>query len=143
MPRSPQVPERFNLDFRPTTTIISKTALPRMDEHLFKLGRTTGFTRGMYNGIPEVTLEDWREEDPGHKREIARRDHLVIGTAFEEFPFSDQGDSGAFILDRTGKLIGLLLGGNDHTSGTRFTLISNVFEDIKKVTGCAEVRLRL
>lgn len=79
-------PGTFRQRFRPTTSAIS-TAPPELDEDLLKLGRTTGFTCGVYNAIKEVKLEDWKEEDPDHKQMVIRRNHIVISSRTHKWSF--------------------------------------------------------
>ena len=79
-----------------------------------KTGRTTGTTFGRVNGFESVT----REYHPDHERgrKVDAVEVLVLGydttTAKAKIDrFSDQGDSGAMVVDRRGRLVGPVTGG--------------------------------
>jgi hypothetical protein len=51
--------------------------------------------------------------------------------------FGDKGDSGAWVLDKEGRLGGLFIGGNEATELCYVTPISVVLEDIQTRLGCS------
>lgn len=55
--------------------------------------------------------------------------------------FAEPGDAGSFIYTQTGEVVGLLVGGWERTSVGVFQPISDLFEDIKAVTGAVDVRI--
>ena len=73
-----------------------------------KTGRTTGTTFGSVNGFESVT-----REHPGRKVDAV--EVLVLGYDTTETAkndrFSDEGDSGAMVVDRRGRLVGPVTGG--------------------------------
>jgi hypothetical protein len=60
----------------------------------------------------------------------------------EIFGTGKSGDSGAWIFDSFGYVMGMILGHNGRTGITYFTPMHCIFEDIKKLTGATAVRLR-
>jgi len=65
----------------------------------------------------------------------SRTDEIVI-LGLRGKPFSEKGDSGAFVLDTAGNLVALLVGGCSSASQTYVTPIAEVFESIRDLTGC-------
>lgn len=99
---------------------------------VFKKGRTTGCTWGLAGAIrTDVKLEN----------EI----YTVVDICSPEshrHDFCKQGDSGAVVLDKQGRLCGLLIGGTERDFGQGadfehgFVIpIDLVFDDIESVTG--------
>lgn len=106
---------------------------------LQKAGRTTQFTTGDYANVVQSQIS--RERGPhGQLQTKITHEHAVANTRSRS-PFSEPGDSGAFVVDPRGGVIGLLIGGWDRKNSTYFTPIETVFDDIKDVTGAVEVRI--
>ena len=94
-----------------------------MNEKVYKFGKSTKFTRGVYNQIDsDVNL-------PGNSGSSTER--CIVSAR----PFSTPGDSGAWVLDEGYKLGGMVIGGNGNTNCTYFTAIDEIIEDIAKQTG--------
>lgn len=55
--------------------------------------------------------------------------------------FCVSGDSGSFIFDDQGGVVGLLYGGSDRNDTAYFTHILDIIEDVKAITGAADVRI--
>lgn len=55
--------------------------------------------------------------------------------------FAEPGDSGAFLFDRLGQVVGILIGGFKRKETVYFTPIENIFDDIKEVTGAIDVQI--
>ncbi|KAM5476120.1 hypothetical protein MauCBS54593_000803 [Microsporum audouinii] len=114
---------------------------------VFKLGRSTGFTKGMINGIETTTLLSWTLGGPSGDMPTQKcGQDWVIAPSHEDGSsargdFSARGDSGAFVLDKYGRFIGLLLSGNLHCSISYMTSASDLFQDIKEITGASNVRI--
>ena len=81
-----------------------------------KNGHITGTTFGRVNGLDSIT----RTYD-AHGLKVDAKEVLILGydtkTGKNE-RFSDGGDSGSIVVDRRGRLIGLLTGGKGTTSAT-------------------------
>jgi Peptidase family S64 len=74
-----------------------------------KMGRTTGYTTGRIEGIEGTFKVDYRESG-----EALFKGVTTITTS--KGTFSDGGDSGSLILDRTNRAIALLFAGSStHT----------------------------
>ena len=55
--------------------------------------------------------------------------------------FSEKGDSGSFVLNNVGRVVGLLFGGCGVKNVSYFTHAKDLIADIKEVTGAKAVRL--
>ena len=112
---------------------------PNSIEQLYKCGRSTNFTSGKHSGILQAQIA--RARGPhGQVLTKVTNEHAVTVVTTEN-PFSRPGDSGSFIFDHSGGVIGLLIGGCLRKNCSYFTAIENVFLDIKKVTGAIDVRI--
>jgi hypothetical protein len=87
-----------------------------------KNGCATGTTFGRVNGLESVT-----REYPDHGLSVEALEFIVCGydtKLGENSPFSADGDSGSIVVDRLGRLIGLLTGGSGPTITTDKTYIT-------------------
>jgi hypothetical protein len=83
-----------------------------------KNGCATGTTFGRVNGLESITRE-YRD----HGLKVDALEIVVLGydtKTGKSHQFSDHGDSGAMVIDRLGRLIGLITGG-DGTGKTYIT----------------------
>ena len=106
---------------------------------LFKVGRRTGFTEGRLNGPKTADVHSWFTDVDGQVQHVK-------GTVFEvtavDCPtFGDFGDSGSFVLDASGQLVGLSVGGGSQLGTGLFVGVEDLFEDIKLITGAKRVSL--
>ena len=73
--------------------------------------------------------------------------HTITGRPMDgdpfPVPFWVPGESGAMITDPSGSVLGFLTGGNERAPVSYFSHVDDVFGDIKKVTGAAEVRVMI
>jgi hypothetical protein len=97
-------------------------------------------TTSAYHGLESVRL-DWVESKKG-----AGYHHIItwvnkIATSENSYPFAEGGDSGSWITRVDGKVLGILAGGDERLGTTYFCRINDVFDDIKDITGAAEVRI--
>ena len=102
----------------------------------FKIGRTTGLTFGKLNGIKsETNLElPLNGEDQGQqKRKMISQAQVLLTPEELSTPFTRAGDSGAWVCDMFGTLVGLVWGGGEKTSYC--TPIGQIFADIEAQTG--------
>ena len=105
--------------------------LPQDGEIFFKVGNTTGWTAGQYNGCRSADLT-WHPDTPTMQ-------WCFIGLP-KSADFSDKGDSGSLVFDRNGSGVGLLYGGRPPTRLGNITLEElksrgeQVFWDITYVT---------
>ncbi|WEW59249.1 hypothetical protein PRK78_004718 [Emydomyces testavorans] len=93
-----------------------------------KRGQSSGVTLGMVNEIQLSARAD------GLPSTVVNQSFFVVpGPGFPLF--ATAGDSGGWVLDEHGSLLGIIHGG-DYASGEGFVLpIDDIFSDIKKVTG--------
>ena len=84
-----------------------------------KNGRSTGTTFGRVNGLKSITRH---YTDYGiHK---VSEEYVVLGydtSSLKNNKFSDPGDSGAIVIGRDGRIIGILTGGGGPTDETYIT----------------------
>lgn len=81
-----------------------------------KNGRTTGTTFGRVNGLESKT-----REYTDHGLKVDAIEVIVLGydtKTGKNDRFSDEGDSGAMVVDRLGRLIGPITGGGGPTDAT-------------------------
>lgn len=96
---------------------------------VYKRGCVTGATTGRIN---EVTLNSCVE---GWPSDVANQTYVIESS--ESGPMAAEGDSGAWLVDEEGKLLGIVHGG-DRGRGVCYVIpIHDVFEDIKHMTGFA------
>ncbi|MCJ1379323.1 hypothetical protein MMC17_002424 [Xylographa soralifera] len=120
--------------------LVKGAQLPIAGTSLFKFGRSTDFTMGLYSGVGQCLIQSWKQGPDGKLIQSTGRDHMVIsGPVHDPIHFSRSGDSGAFVMDRRGNLIGLLFGGNPGNKVSFFTSAADLFEDIKLMTGAVDV----
>jgi hypothetical protein len=106
---------------------------------LFKVGRRTGFTEGRLNGPKAADVHSWFTDADGQVEHVKG---TVFDVIAEGCPtFGDPGDSGSFVVDGSGRLVGLYLGGDSHRGTGLFIGVEALFEDIKLVTGAERVSL--
>ncbi|KAL8822807.1 MAG: hypothetical protein Q9191_006465 [Dirinaria sp. TL-2023a] len=98
-----------------------KTHVKKGDQ-LFKSGRTTGNTWGTYTGFQA-------DLDFGQGIQTAE---VILGS---ENNFLEPGDSGSFIYDEEGCLVGLAVGGPLDRNFAYFIPIQLVFTEIEHLTG--------
>ena len=91
-----------------------------------KVGRITGHTLGQTDGCDSASLNDVRAT---YEMKAVKR----LGTG--DSSFVAHGDSGAWILDMSGKVLGMIIAG-DKTGCTAFyTPIGMMLHDMKERTG--------
>ena len=138
MPKAHAFPHNCQASWRARGETISSTAPPQLGETVFKVGRTTGGTCGHYTAINGTEFKAPVSGEIGVWREIKSQDHTIV---FGYLDFAKPGDSGAFILDDSGNMMGLLLGGSTAFKTMNFLAVNDLFEDIKSRTGAIKVRL--
>lgn len=107
---------------------------------LHKMGRRTGETIGRYNGLAEAMIS--RRYVDGKLVVKATLEHTVISNDRKDI-FELSGDSGAFVYTTTGQVVGMCFGGPEHAKFGYFTHIHDIIDDIEKVTGAKDIRLKL
>lgn len=107
-------------------SLIRKFGTVKKDSWVIKNGRTTGVSSAIVNDMGRVV--SWENED------IESVEMEVFGLASE---FIHYGDSGSFVVDRRGALVGLLIGMDSSASsfGAGFvTPIAAIQADVKLMT---------
>lgn len=108
--------------------IITKTAAVQVNEFVIKKGRTSGITSGFINKMQRVIA--WPSLGGRETEEIE-----VMGLGGD---FADPGDSGSFITDIRGRLVGLLFAkdacASDYDVGF-MTPIHDIQDNVREVTG--------
>ena len=75
------------------------------------------------------------------RRRLVTHEWEIIGKHQE--PFAIPGDSGSFVGNGRGEVVGMLLGGHERTDTSIFTPMVEIFDDIKRITNAVEVRIAL
>ncbi|CAG8168173.1 unnamed protein product [Penicillium salamii] len=108
-------------------------------EGVCKSGRTSQHTEGYINHVKQVDITHvYDPQCPGLGRPVPTWEHAA--TSHNKVHFADEGDSGSFIYDWVGDVLGLVIGGSPYGSVT-FTPMVDVLSDIKKVTGAEKVEI--
>lgn len=108
--------------------IITETAAVQLNEFVIKKGRTSGITSGFTNKMQRVIA--WPSFGGKETEEIE-----VMGLGKD---FGDPGDSGSFITDMKGRLVGLLFAKDACVSSydvSFMTPIHDVQDNVREVTG--------
>lgn len=106
---------------------------------LLKTGRQTGQTIGKYNGLAEARIA--RTYVDGKLVVKITLEHAVVSNDRKD-TFGLSGDSGAFVYSITGTVVGMCFGGPDHGRVGYFTHIHDILDDIERVTGIKDIRLK-
>ncbi|KAA6412264.1 MAG: hypothetical protein FRX48_04416 [Lasallia pustulata] len=93
-----------------------------------KFGRTTGHTGGVINPVDSYV------RFPGSQFALETREIVVLSETRTKV-FSEGGDSGAWVLDSVGALMGMTWGGFTCRQGTFVTPIKAITDDIRSQTG--------
>lgn len=103
--------------------IVKGVADPVPGEAVLKVGRTTGCTYGRVNGIRNAAILDTAETPTS--------EYVVLGN--DGVSFSEPGDSGAWVINTKGEVVGVVTGGNNGVSYIK--PIKTILKDISKETG--------
>ncbi|KAJ5995501.1 hypothetical protein N7481_002478 [Penicillium waksmanii] len=126
-----EVPNRFSYEPAVDTGLFDKI--------LFKTGRSTKKTSGRYHGLQKCMLH--REPDetaPAGYRIVPTFTHSV--SILDNQTFCEPGDSGSLIYKESEKVVGMFFAVSQRINTWNFQLISDIFDDIKIVSGASEVR---
>ena len=116
---------------RDSNIVTARSDLPRKGESVFKKGRN-GFSQGKINEIK--TTIHFADKSPTPKYSRA---WVIIGDleVTDRTDFMRNGDSGCWLLDGMGRLMGLGFAGEAEYSLGYCIPISHVYDDIKQQTG--------
>lgn len=112
----PVDPDRLNPEILELGTVTG-TAEAEVGMEVVKSGRTTGVTTGDVKAIHAAV-----QVDMGDGEQAVFEDQIVAS------PMSQGGDSGALVLDKKNRAVGLLFAGSD--KATVFNRIQNVMEEL-------------
>lgn len=105
---------------------------------LYKSGRSTKITSGLYGGLQEVSLVETETE---HGVQVVETwEHQIATTAISE-AFAEKGDSGAWVYTGQNQVFGMLKSGHERRCTMSISRLVDIFEDIKLLTGAEEVRI--
>ncbi|OJJ43556.1 hypothetical protein ASPZODRAFT_2114065 [Penicilliopsis zonata CBS 506.65] len=125
---------RFSL---PDVTI-GQPVQPEHGMPVYKMGRSTEWTMGIYNGLKAAYIDTINEKD--ETTQVSTHEAVVCGVKGREF--ADKGDSGSFVFTTNMRFVGMISAGNGKGNGY-ITLASHLFEDIMASTGAVAARLPL
>jgi hypothetical protein len=101
---------------------------------VWKHGRTSHFTYGIGSDVHS----DYRTEGPDGEMIT---EEWMIKDDKQKRCFSDKGDSGSFVWDTDGFVVGMLWGGKEESFATYVTPIEHLLRDIQSRSGAKEVKL--
>ncbi|KAJ5617636.1 hypothetical protein N7537_002750 [Penicillium hordei] len=105
---------------------------------LHKCGRSTGITTGTYSFLDCVRFTETLDEY-GMAQTIPTWEHKVASGP--DGSFAEKGDSGSWIYTQDGAVVGILKSGDQSKDTGTMTLMSEIFDDIKSITGATNVRI--
>ena len=105
--------------------IVDKTAKMSPGDTVILFGKVSGMTLGTFSAIKSSV--SWSE----HKG--LTTECVVAGV--DGHAFADFGDSGGFVVDKSGALVGLLIAGSEGKGTGYVTPIQAVWDDIRTQTG--------
>ncbi|EFQ98615.1 hypothetical protein MGYG_01639 [Nannizzia gypsea CBS 118893] len=103
----------------------------------YKLGRSTETTRGSLSGLKTAHLNV--PDGRGGISEVPTFEYSI--TSPSSCLFSDPGDSGALVFDYDSNCIGLVFAWNPISRVSYITLLPDLFNDIRIITGAFDVRI--
>lgn len=106
---------------------------------LHKFGRQTGDTIGRYNGLADARIA--RTYVDGKWVDRITWEHAVVSNDSKEV-FALRGDCGALLYTMTGEVVGMCCGGPKHGNVGYFSHIHDILDDIEKITGVKDIRLK-
>jgi hypothetical protein len=116
---------------------------PETGETVYKIGRTTGVTKGTVNELRSTkNLKSWEVQGKNQSRYPTAQVWTILSKSKEKL-FCEPGDSGSAVFTLGGNFKGLLVGGFCELNQDVAYFISgcDIFEDIKEITGADEVDL--
>ncbi|KAJ5893857.1 hypothetical protein N7495_005548 [Penicillium taxi] len=131
----------------PQTDFLELTVTPKGSleategKTVFKTGRSTGLSQATWGTLCQVSFS--REQDPsvpGGSKFKATWEHCI--TSPSNKPFSELGDSGSLVWLGRGRVVGILHSGGERVNTSYITPIEDIFEDIKRISGACEVRMK-
>ncbi|EXJ86321.1 hypothetical protein A1O3_03272 [Capronia epimyces CBS 606.96] len=126
---------------------------PRLYEHVYKRGRSSGLTDGYINSAKSVLhglyTRVWPKEYDDEKKKVTLSRPWAVGIVpslwlqpTAQFVFGMPGDSGAAIFNEKGEVKGILVAGcQGDTKMVYMMPVSEMIKDIKAKTGATKVGL--
>ncbi|KAK2847610.1 hypothetical protein FQN49_005716 [Arthroderma sp. PD_2] len=111
--------------------------VPEEREKVLKLGRSTEKTKGYFSGLKSALLNVY--DGKGGMSEVKTLEYAVTGASGTLF--SDPGDSGALVFDEGANCIGMIFAGSTTSKASYVTLLPDLYDDIKRITGAVDVRI--
>lgn len=105
---------------------------------LQKCGRSTGITTGTYSLLQCIRFTEALDEY-GIPQVIPTWEHKIASDP--DSSFAEKGDSGSWIYTPSGDVVGVLNSGDESKYTGTMTLMSDIFDDIKSITGATNVRI--
>lgn len=124
-----------DLDLKGATEVANISDVPLFHgNNVFKMGRTTDLTSGIIHPVSIHVRALELPSNSKHKRPV--RPTLEQQVILAPFPhlFNERGDSGSWILDKNGNLVGMVWGACVRSRCCYFTHIQDIIGDIERVT---------
>lgn len=122
----PKFPYKLGLPQIEPGDAITEFGLMKVGDELLLFGHVSGVKTGTFSAI--LSNIKWPEQP------TLTREYAICGDGGESF--AKKGDSGAFVLNREGDLVGILVAATEATTGVAYvTPIQAVVDDIHAQTG--------
>jgi hypothetical protein len=117
--------EPLGYEFLSEGNAVVNIAPLRLDDYIIKSGHIFGTTYGRVSHI--------KHDCDLLGNSSITSEYVMVG--YKGRPFTSRGNSGAFVLNSYGELVGLLIVGQERLSMAYVTSITEVIRDIQEVTG--------
>ncbi|KMQ43691.1 hypothetical protein HL42_5620 [Trichophyton rubrum] len=122
--------------WKPETQFAIKGApIPNSQNPVVKKGRTTGATSGILSGLVHAALRI-----SGFPAGLHHRGWVIVN---ENMPFAKHGDSGAWVLNMSGQVVGMIFAGDKADGTTLIAPMDLIVKDIEDKVGIPRGSLRL
>ncbi|KAJ5567632.1 hypothetical protein N7535_006938 [Penicillium sp. DV-2018c] len=111
---------------------------PFIGPELQKSGRSSQITCGTYSELKCVMFTQVRD-DHGQIAIVPTWEHKIASS--RKGDFAENGDSGSWVFNLSGELVGMLKGGDEAYGTGAMTLMVDIFDDIQSITGATKVRV--
>lgn len=128
-----------SIGYNPQNSLLRGIASLEDDMYLFKVGRTTGFTKGCLNGEKLADIQSWYRNKDGQMDKIRSKAYLI--TPYRDGIYGDPGDYGSFVFNGSGEFAGLYVGGDSYQSTGLMIAASDLFSDIQDITGAKSISI--
>lgn len=115
--------------------VLRRAPISNSQDIVVKKGRTTGATSGILDGLVPAALRI-----PGFPVSVHRRGWVIVS---KDMPFAENGDSGAWVLNMSGQVVGMIFAGDKADGTALIAPMDLIVKDIEDKLGIPRGSLRL